>query len=208
MARITKNAVDSSQPSEKDAYLWDSQLRGFGLKITPAGRKVYLVQYRVGGRAGKTRRVTIGAHGSITADQARSEAQALLRQISRNEDPLAGSDKRKREKTLGALIDQFLCEHVDVKLEDAFNVEYRRLIDKLLPSALRRKLIGDIQRPDISRLQQSLASTPYQANRLLAVLRKFFNWCEKNGYRPDHTNPALHVDKFAESRRNRYLRNW
>jgi integrase len=205
MAKITKSAVDTAQASDKDGYLWDSQLKGFGLKITPAGRKVYLVQYRAGGRAGKTRRVTIGTHGSITADQARTEAQALLRQISRDEDPLAVSDKKKQEKTFGVLIDQFLCEHVDIKLKTRSIAEYRRLIEKLVPKPLKAKRISELVRPDISRLQQSLSSTPYQANRLLAVLRKFFNWCEKNGYRADHTNPALHVDKFAESRRNRFL---
>lgn len=205
MAKITKSAVDTAQASDKDGYLWDSQLKGFGLKITPAGRKVYFVQYRVGGRAGKTRRVTIGTHGSITADQARTEAQALLRQISRDEDPLAVSDKKKQEKTFGVLIDQFLCEHVDIKLKTRSIAEYRRLIEKLVPKSLKEKRISELVRPDISRLQQSLSSTPYQANRLLAVLRKFFNWCEKNGYRADHTNPALHVDKFAESRRNRFL---
>ncbi len=205
MAKITKGIVDKIEATDKDAYVWDSQLKGFGVKTTPAGRKVYLVQYRIDGRSGRTRRVTLGTHGTITADQARTEAQALLRQISRNEDPLAVSDKRKLEKTFGVLIDQFLVEHVDIKLKTRSIAEYRRLIAKLLPNALKGKRISELTRPDISRLQQSLSVTPYQANRLLAVLRKFFNWCEKNGYRADHTNPALHVDKFAESRRNRFL---
>ncbi len=55
--KITKRVVDSKPPGEKDIFVWDSELPGFGLKITPAGRKVYVAQSRVGG---KTVRVTIG----------------------------------------------------------------------------------------------------------------------------------------------------
>jgi hypothetical protein len=62
-AKITKGAVDSVKPGCKDSYLWDDELKGFGLKITPTGAKIYLVQYRLGGRAGRVRRVTLGQHG-------------------------------------------------------------------------------------------------------------------------------------------------
>ena len=65
-------------PTPKTAYLWDDELPGFGLKITPAGRKVYLVQYRLGGRKGRTRRFTIGQHGELTPTAARNEAKRLL----------------------------------------------------------------------------------------------------------------------------------
>ncbi len=149
--------------------------------------------------------MTLGTHGVLIAEQASSEAQALLRQLARGEDPLATTDMKRNAKTTGQLIDQFLREHVDLKLKDRSSAEYRRMKDKLLPPTLRKKLVGEVSRPDISRLQQSLAATPYQANRLLVVSRKFFNWCEKNGYRPDHSNPAYLVDKFAEKRRERYL---
>ena len=77
-ARITKRAVDGARPVPKDSYLWDEELPGFGLKVTPAGRKVYLVQYRLGGRQGRTRRFTIGQHGELTPAAARIEAKRLL----------------------------------------------------------------------------------------------------------------------------------
>ena len=64
--KITKEAVDALRPTTRDVYLWDRQLAGFGLKVTPAGRKVYLLQYRLGGRAGRKKRLTLGVHGSIT----------------------------------------------------------------------------------------------------------------------------------------------
>ncbi len=205
MAKISKTTVDAVQAGEKDAYLWDSALRGFGLKVTPSGRKVYLVQYRIGGRAGRTRRVTIGAHGTITADFARSEAQTILRTVSQGKDPMAEKDSRRGEQTTGDLLDQFLAEHAGLKLKTRSSDEYRRLVAKLIPAQLKRKPITEVARADLSRLHHSLRATPYQANRVLAVLSKFFNWCEKNGFRPDHSNPALHVDKFKEEKRKRYL---
>jgi hypothetical protein len=58
--RITKEAVEAALPGPSDIYLWDTKLKGYGLKVTPGGRRVYFVQYRLGGRKGRTRRVTIG----------------------------------------------------------------------------------------------------------------------------------------------------
>lgn len=205
MATISKREVDAIHPADRDVYLWDDVLKGFGLKVTPAGRKVYLVQYRIGGRRGRTRRVTIGQHGSITPDQARTEAKAVLRMVARGEDPAEAKTKRRTEKTLGELIEVFLSDHADSKLKPRSRTEYRRLIGKLLPTAFGRTPITQVSRSDIARLHLKLKDTPYQANRLLAVLSKFFNWCEKFGYRADRSNPAYHVEKFREEKRKRYL---
>ena len=70
-------------------------LAAIGLKVTPAGRKVYLVQYRLGGRKGRTRRVTIGRHGELTPTAARAEAKRLLGEIAAGRDPAAERDKAK-----------------------------------------------------------------------------------------------------------------
>ena len=61
------------------------------------------------------------------------------------------------------------------------------------------------ERQDIAKLHYELASKPYQANRTLAVLSKFFNWAEKHGLRPDGSNPCRHIEKYRESRRERFL---
>jgi hypothetical protein len=74
LTKITKRAVDAVQPSGADQFLWDSDLKGFGLKVTPAGSKVYILQYRKGGRGTPTKRVTLGRHGALTPEQARKEA--------------------------------------------------------------------------------------------------------------------------------------
>jgi hypothetical protein len=110
MPRITKRSVDAATPSDKDTYLWDDELKGYGFKTTPAGKRVYLVQYRIGGRKGRVRRVTIGAHGTVTPEQARTEARKLLGQVAAGSDPAADRDNRKADNTLGALLERFLAE--------------------------------------------------------------------------------------------------
>jgi len=78
--KITKRVVDAQLSQEKDVFLWDSELAGFGLKVTPKGRKVYVAQSRV---AGKTVRVTIGPHGAFTPEQARREAKKKLGELAK-----------------------------------------------------------------------------------------------------------------------------
>src|SRR6516162_7395516 len=87
-AKITKRTVDETSPGEKDTFLWDTELKGFGLKVSPTGSKTYLVQYRLGGRQARTQRYTIGKHGSPwTPDKARAEAQRLLGRVANEIDP-------------------------------------------------------------------------------------------------------------------------
>ena len=202
MPKITKRLIDATEASDKDTFLWDEELAGYGLKVTPAGRKVFVLQYRIGRRS---RRMTLGTYGALTADQARSHAQAALRQIARGDDPMTERDFKRAEKATGELLDQFLQEHGDAKLKARSSAEYRRLVETLVAPKLRRVPITEVGRSHVAQLHNGLAKTPYQANRLLAVLRKFFNWCEKNGFRPDHTNPALHVEPFKERKRERFL---
>jgi Arm DNA-binding domain len=114
---ITKRAVDAAKASKADSYLWDRELPGFGLKVTPGGRKVYLVQYRLGGRKGRTRRVTIGQHGHITPTVARDEAKRLLGKIATGRDPAVERDKAKADRSVAAVLDQFMAEHVRPKLK-------------------------------------------------------------------------------------------
>ena len=204
-ANITKRAVDAAKARKTDSYLWDRELSGFGLKVTPTGRKVYLVQYRVGGRKGRTRRVTIGQHGKLTPTAARTEAKRLLGEIAAGRDPAAERDKAKAGRSLALVLGQFVAEHVRPKLKTSTAREYERTAKLYIVPRLGRRPIGELKRHDIAKLHHELRSTPYQANRTLALLSKFFGWAEKNGLRPDGSNPCRHVEKYREGRRERFL---
>ncbi|GHB33244.1 integrase [Pseudovibrio japonicus] len=205
MARISKQVVDQAQPQSKDAYVWDEELKGFGLKITPTGHKVYLIQYRIGGRAGRTRRYTIGRHGKITPDAARKEAKRLLGEALSGNDPSTRKDEKRGAKSLYELIETFLEEHAEAKLKPVTALEYRRSFDLHVKTRLYNVPVEEITRADVTRMHHAMRAKPYQANRTLAFLSKFFNWCEKYGYRPDGSNPCRHVEKFKEYRRERFL---
>jgi len=204
-ARLTKRAVDAAEVGVADSYVWDDELTGFGLKVTPSGRKVYFIQYRVGGRSGRTRRVMIGPHGVKTPEQARMEAKRLLGDVAAGRDPAAERRSAAEVPTLGRLLDQFLIDHVDAKLRSSTAGEYRRLARLYIDARLRRRAITDVERADVAKLHLSLKDKPYQANRTLALLSKFFNWCEKHGYRGQGSNPCRHLEKYPEDSRERFL---
>lgn len=84
MAKLTKRIVDTADVREKDYFIWDDELPGFGLRVFASGKRSYLIQYRA---AGRTRRFTIGLHGIWTAETARQEAKVQLGRVARGENP-------------------------------------------------------------------------------------------------------------------------
>lgn len=118
MPKITKRIVDATAAGERDQCVWDDDVRGFGLKVTPAGRRVYVTQYRMGGRGSPTRRLTIGQHGMPwTVDTARTEARRLLGLVAAGRDPgaekQAGRAKQAEaaSNTVGELVPLFIERH-------------------------------------------------------------------------------------------------
>ncbi|MDP9087018.1 MAG: integrase family protein, partial [Pseudomonadota bacterium] len=104
VGRITKRAVDAiSLPrGTARAYLWDSELKGFGVMVTPTGSRSYLVQYQMGGRGSPTRRATIGRHGAPwTAEKARNQASDILEMVRKGVDPIEESKRRKQADVSG-----------------------------------------------------------------------------------------------------------
>ena len=203
--KLTKRIVDAQKPTHKAYHKWDSELSGFGIKVLPSGKKTYLVQYRIGGRSGRTRRMTIGRHGVLTAEQARAQAKLLLGQVATGLDPATEKDENKTAISVDRLLGQFFVEHVEVKLKKLTQENYEAVIRLNIPQSFKRMPIEKVSRQDVARLHFDLRDRPYAANKTLAVLSKFFNWCEKYGHRPDHTNPCRHVDKYREVARQRFL---
>lgn len=204
-ARITKRLVDSLTPAEKDQFIWDSDLKGFGVKVTPRGKRVYVIQYRLGGRRGRTRRLTIGTHGRLTTEQARSSAKHRLGLVLSGADPASARDVERTAPSMGDVLEQFLTEHVDAKLKPQTAESYRRLTRLHVPPKLRDKYFHEVNRADISQLHFDLRHKPLAANRLLAVLSKLFNWGEQRSLRPEHSNPCRHIEKYKENKRERFL---
>lgn len=202
MPKLTKKIIDATQPQDKDLILWDSEISGFCCKITPAGKKSYFLYYRTQDR--RQRKPKIGDHGIMTSEQARNIAQLWLLEVSQGKDPSAEKQESRDNPTLKELAAQYMKEHAPRKKASSFK-EDQRLWDQYILPALGKLKVSSLERSDIAKLQHSLQHLSTTANRVLSLLSKALNLAELWGYRPNHSNPCLHVKKYKENKRERFL---
>ena len=202
MARITKRIIDNAKPKDKDYFIWDRDMPGFGLRVMTTGRKSFMVQYRHGGR---TRRVTFGRVGIMTPDEARTEARTLLTAAGKGDNPADDIQKYRETPTVSKICERFMSEYVPTHCKETTAKEYQRAVDLFIGPAMGPRKITDISRSDIAKLHHDYRDKPYQANRTLGVLSVIFNQCEIWGLRPDGSNPCRHVKKYREQKRERFL---
>lgn len=206
MPKLTKNIVDAARPREADYVLWDTLVPGFGLRVRPAGSKVYILKYRVGGgRTGRIRKPAIGPHGSLTVEEARAIARTWRADVTKGGDPSGDRIRRREIPTVAELADRHLADHARVRNKASTAKEFARLIDLYIKPKLGRLRVDEVDRVDVADLHHSLEATPYQANRVLAVVSKMFTLAEKWRWRADGTNPCRHVERYRERSRERYL---
>jgi integrase len=202
MPKLTKRTVDALEPEAKDYFVWDTLIAGFGVRIMPSGAKTYQAQYRKGGR---TRRISLGRHGTITVEQARLLAKEVLGDVAKGENPAEDIAQHRKAPTVAALCERFFQAHVMERCKPSTQGEYRRAIDMFINPALGSFKLVDLERKDVAELHHKFRDKPYQANRTLGVLSKMFNLAEIWGLRPDGSNPCRHVPKYREHKRERYL---
>lgn len=203
MPKITKRLVEGITPAKSDVFAWDDELRGFGLRLKPSGLRSYIVQYR--NAHGRSKRLTIGEHGRLTAEEARKQARLILAEVETGADPAERREAARHAPTVEDLCARYLVEHADTRKKSRSAAEDRRMINLLILPVLRSRKVADVTRADIGRLHHSLRKTYYQANRVLALISKMMNLAEKWGYRPDGSNPCRHVEKYKEAKRERFL---
>src|SRR6266581_2218012 len=101
--RLTKNAIDALPTFKSDVVYWDTKCPGFGVKVTPTGRKVFIVLYRTGGAGSKLRKYTIGPYGRVTLHQARVAAQKVFAAKLEGRDPAAEKRQSKCREVVAGL---------------------------------------------------------------------------------------------------------
>ena len=181
--RINKTNVDAVEPLAREVMLWDDRIAGFGLKTTPAGAKTYLFQYRLGGRAGRTRRYTIGKHGSITAEAARKEADRLATLVRQGVDP-----QQEKQDTARRAIDLAFKPYAERFIEDCLKVRWKAshkdgeaLLRRYVIPVLGNKPLPDIGRADIRAVLKPVSRKVATCRNLFAVLRRLFRWAVSEG---------------------------
>jgi integrase len=181
--KITKRSVDAAVvPARADSFLWDTDIRGFGLRVTPKGVKSYVLQFRVRNRP--ARRLTIGRHGSPwTVDSARDEARRLLFVVRQGVDPVEAQRRTAQLESSLEFADyarRFRDDYLKCEWKDSWSLAYRRLEQHVTPRFAGRSLTS-IERFEITALLDSLRHQPALAISTFAVLRKLFRWAVGRG---------------------------
>ena len=219
--KITKRTVDGTRARIRDTFVWDIQVKGFGLKVTPKGKKVYVLQYRVAGRQ-TSKRFTIGLHGSPwTPDQARTEAIRLLGRVKEGFDPARERRDAKSELSVSQLCDQYLKEGCSTKKPSTIGPDIGR-IERHIKPILGRMLVKDVTSNDVRRFMNAIARGKTAADvktkprgrarvtggkgtatRTVGLLGGIFSFAIAEGLRSD--NPVAGVRRFADNKSQRFL---
>ena len=202
--KLTKNRLDGLAPSENRYTVWDDQLPGFGVRVNITGQKSFILRYRAKGRTEK-RYVGLGRYGVVTADEARTRARRLLGSIANGEDPAHEAAVRRQIPTLFVLAAEFLELHVVAKRKPKTVASYTHALQHHVLPRFGTRRADDVTREDIDRLHSALADRPFMANYVVTVLSSLYGWAERRQVIPEGHNPARHVEKFRENRRERFL---
>jgi integrase len=205
--KLTKRTVDNAMPKQGRDILWDSELKGFALRVAESGTKTYILRYRPRGtgRAGPRRFMVVGRHGVLTPDEARARAKTILGAVAAGEDPAKERSRANSAMTIAQLVDVFIAEHASPKRKPRTAADYTALLHNHLVPRFGKRGADQITSSDISQLHLSLRDTPYQANRLVAVVASMYVFAVRQGIVQRGTNPAQGIERFREFARERYL---
>jgi integrase len=213
MAKLTETlAKRIKTPSSGNTISYDSEISGFGLRVTANGAKSFILNYRFNGQE---RRYTIGPFPEFSVQVAREKAFELRQSISNGVDPFTLRQTKQREatesearlRTLRELAAEYLERHANVHKRPKSVHDDKAMLDGVILPQLGRIRVAHVSRRDVSGLHAALKATPYRANRVLALLRKMFSFAISDNEREWSVsqNPAAGVQKFQEEKRERWL---
>ena len=203
--KFTKKAIEAIEAAEKRQVFFDETFPGFALRVSEAGAKTFYYSYRAGkGRGAEKKWVMLGRFPAMTVEQALAKAKGMAADVHQGTDPAKELRVEKAAITMEAALEKFTQIHVD-KLKLETQKQYNAIKVRLLIPKLGKTRVKNVQHPDVAKLHYELRATPYLANRCIAVLSKFFSWCELNGYRERNSNPCFGVEKYKENKRQDFM---
>jgi integrase len=203
--RLTQSFVDEASADGRDRIVFDSQVPGLGLRITPTGTKIFVAQARV---AGQKRRITVGYAADMPLSKARAEAQQMIVAMRNGVDPTAEQRARlraaaARSVTLRDFSERWLTEHVFPKLKPRTSQGYKEILARHILPALGNLSIAAVDREQVERLHLAMADTPRTANQAIAIVRALLGFAVQHGLRTG--NPAAAIKAYRENKRERFL---
>lgn len=224
LAKITKRSVDTLAAAlGSEVVLWDSVVKGFGVRVRSGGTKTYVVRYRLGtGRGAPIRNYTIGPHGSPwTPDTARAEAIRILGLAENGSDPGGKRVEDREAMTVSLLCDLYLAEGCATKKASTLATDRGRIARHIKP-LLGKKKAQAISRADIQRFMQDVAAGKTAcdektgahgraiveggtgtATRTVGLLGGIFSFAVERGICP--VNPVQGVKRYRDRKNERFL---
>jgi integrase len=211
--KLTKSVVDglkySGDAKKNERFIvWDDDVRGFGVRVYPSGKKVFIYSYRFEGRK---QLKTLGTYGELTVDAARKKClKDDVAGLLDGKNPLAEKKKAAMGDTIRQLCDLYIDRHAAQKKTG--DEDERRIKAHILPAWSAHK-IKAITRQDVIALHSKIGKniyrgkrTIYEANRVLSLLSKLFSFAiQMEMLDAGHPNPAIGVARFTEESRDRFV---
>ena len=197
MQRLNNKFIEKLSSTTEKIY-WDSAIKGFGIRISPSGRKSFIINWR--NNEGRQGRKVIGVHGKITTEQARQLAQKYFYQISQGEEPRRNAQANPTFSEFSKMyMDEYSIKHKAVK---TFENENYMLNKHILPVFGKRR-IKDITKREIEKFHSCFENNKSNANRILSLVSHIFTKALEWDYIELH--PALGIKRNKEEKRSRYL---
>ena len=203
MSKLTKRSVESFEPASAAVVRYDDKLAGFGVRVMPSGRRYYFVRYR--NKHGRDRWFTIGEHGKITVDGARSKARQIFQAVADGDDPSSEREAFRTAPTVNDLLDRYIAEHLEQRNRPATRAAFKGIVERDIRPALGKFKVAAVTRQDVDRFHRSKSATPRQANLILAVCSKAFGLAELWEMRSEGSNPCSKIERYPENHRERFL---
>ena len=198
---ISRRTVDRLSV-DKDTVYWDRELSGFGVRVYASGRKVYVVQTRAQGRS---RRVTVGRHGVISAEQARGRAALIIARIKSGEAAVAAPKPAAKGPTVAELAERYLTEHIDVRCKASTAYRVRLVLRRHILPEFGELPAEAVEREQVWALRNRLHRVPSMANHAVNTLSAMFTMGETWGVVAEGINPCVSVARYRIRRRERFL---
>lgn len=201
-SKLSDRGIKALKPRQTSYIEFDTVVRGFGIRVTPAGAKAFVIDYR--NRSGRQRRYTIGKFPTWGVTAAREEAKRLLREVGVGNDPVADRNKARDGQTMADLAERYIEQHLPKKRPRSQR-EDRDLLRLYILPAMRMAKVKDVDDAAVDALHRKITKQgkPTRANAAVRLLSKMFNLSIKWGMRAD--NPCKGVEKNNEEPRERYL---
>ncbi len=188
---------------EKDTVFWDRDLTGFGVRVYPTGSKVYVAQAR--GPEGP-KRVAVGRHGVIHAEEARKRAALVIARVKAGEEAVPEPMKPAGGPTVAELAERYLAEYVSVRCKPRTVKTVRSVVRRHIVPILGKLPLAAVERAHVAELHGRLSATPAAANQAVRALSAMYKLAESWELAPDgSSNPCRAIAEYPGRRRERFL---